>query len=164
MTEPGSPHQELETSIRFTYGNEITVSRNVRQNVIVVPEDRVLLRAREFDHAIRTRYDINFPVGLLVGIVTAFVTSDFHDALGLPKEVWQASFLLAALLCLIPIIKSAYRFFTEPSPSPEQFVAQLRGSESAQSEDHSSELTSSATTLLPGQDKPPPSRPVSPTS
>jgi len=129
MPDQDESQDQLEVSIRRNFGNDITVSRNLQQRVILTTADKALLRAKEFEEAIKSKHDLDFPAGVLLGIVTMYVTAEFHDALWLSKETWSALFLLVALACVVFIIKSLYRrFVTHRVMSAEQFVEQLMGS------------------------------------
>lgn len=129
MSEQDESSQLRETSIRRNFASNITVSSNLKQNIIQITDDRALLRAREYEQAIKRRNELGLPIGLLSGIVLSYVTADFHDALWLSKEMWSAIFLLIGLVCCILIIKGICWLFVTPNVnSAEQFVEQLKGS------------------------------------
>jgi hypothetical protein len=129
MDEQDESSQLRESSVRSNFASNITVSSNLKQNVIQITDDRALLRAKEFEQAIKRKTELGLPVGVLIGIVTTYVTADFHDALGLTKEMWSVIFLLVALTSVGFIIKGIYWLVVKPRvKSAEQFVEKLKGS------------------------------------
>ena len=126
MPEQDESHNQLETYIRRQFGNDISVATNSKQKVIIISEDRLLLRAKEFERGIKSIHELGFPTGVFLGIVTTYVTADFHQALWLSKEMWSAIFLLVGLVSLGFIIRGVYRLLVHPSVKyAEQFVKQL---------------------------------------
>lgn len=129
MDEQDESSQLRESSVRSNFANNITVSSNLKQNVIQITDDRALLRAKEFEQAIKRKTELGLPVGVLFGIITTYVTADFHDALWLTKEMWSVIFLLVALTSVGFIIKGVYWLVVKPRvKTAEQFVEKLKGS------------------------------------
>lgn len=90
--------------VEFSTGKGVAVSAvhgNVEQEVIVITEDRLMLRLREHEAEIRQSRDWLTPFGLLVTIIITLVTADFKPALGLSKDTWAAIFVLGAVSSLV---------------------------------------------------------------
>jgi hypothetical protein len=129
MPDQSGPPPELDVSIRREFGNDVIISRNLRQRAILIPSDRALLRAREFEAAKSSVCALGFPAGVLIGIITAMTTSDFHDTFGISKDIWLMIFLVVAGICVFPIVRGIYRIVRgSGTMSAEQFVEQLMGS------------------------------------
>ena len=89
---------------------ESTITTNVGQELIAVTKDRLelcLIRHRE---RLESRQRWLLPLGILVPIVLALLTTDFKDSLGIKASTWQAVFLLLATVSTIwTLILGIYR-------------------------------------------------------
>jgi len=74
---------------------------NVAQEYIMITEDKTYRCLREWKDNIETRKSWIAPVSLLIPLLLTFVTATFKDALGFPKETWQAIFLLGVVFSVI---------------------------------------------------------------
>jgi hypothetical protein len=86
----------------------ITVAQNTDQTIIIVSEDRARLCIGKHIAMAGRRIEWVAPAGLLVTLVATLVAADFKDIL-LPKSVWMAMFILAAIGCGLWLIASLQR-------------------------------------------------------
>ena len=67
---PDAPNKQLlENSIRQNFGNDITVSANLKQEIILTTADKAHLLAGEFMKAIEAKHAVDFPLGLFLAMV-----------------------------------------------------------------------------------------------
>ena len=132
MADPIPIQDQLETSIRKTFGNDVTVSTNFKQEVFATTGDKAARYLSEFKGAIEARHSWNFPAGTLVAIVTTYITADFRNALGFSAEWWSAIYFMIGALCLVWILKSFYKIWqTRGMRDIDRMVERLKGSPSA---------------------------------
>lgn len=73
------------------------VHMNVAQEYIMITEDKAYRCLTEWKMRIERRDSWIAPVSLLASILLAFVTADFRDAFGMPKETWRAVYVIGAV-------------------------------------------------------------------
>lgn len=73
------------------------VHQNTSQEIIAITEDKLRLRLDEFVKCADKSRDWQFPLGLVVALGIAWLTSDFKDAMGLDKATWRGFFILLTL-------------------------------------------------------------------
>lgn len=106
---------------------ESKVHANVAQEVIVTTEDRATLCLMRHRSALETKSQWVAPASLLAAIVATLVTSEFHDFLRIPREVWHALFLVTLFLSVGWLIASLIRIFMKrKARSIEAIIAALK--------------------------------------
>lgn len=93
---PNRP-EKLHIDITTAMTKELVTYENVRQEFVFTTVDKLKLCLIEHKGHLRARREWLAPAGLLVALVTTLVASDFHAALGLTADVWQAMYVLAAV-------------------------------------------------------------------
>lgn len=73
----------------------MVIHQNVRQDVIVTTRDKLKLCLLEHSAHRESVWAFVAPLGILLAIITALVTSDFRDFF-FTKETWFYSFLVAS--------------------------------------------------------------------
>ena len=125
-TQPSAPDLlslDLSLNQKMIVGR---VDRNVTQEFILVTADKARLILREAADRMEQSNSWQAPLGILVTIGVIFPTTTFQD-FGLSKDVWKSLFLMAALICLVWLVRSWWR--RKKSPSVEEIVNQLRTAE-----------------------------------
>ena len=87
---------------------------NVAQEYIMITEDKTYRCLREWKDNIETRKSWIAPVSLLIPLLLTFVTATFKDALGFPKETWQAIFLIGVVFAVVWSAKELVGLMTHP--------------------------------------------------
>lgn len=90
------------------------VHSNLDQEIIQITEDRLRLILKDHLDLVEERKSWLAPLGILIAILTAFVTADFRDAY-FNAATWRAVFLIAGAMSFLWLVKSAYRAITSPS-------------------------------------------------
>lgn len=71
---------------------------NVSLGFIVTTEDKIRLVLADYLKHLNAKISWHTPASILLAILTAFVSSTFHDAVGLTADTWRALFILFAIL------------------------------------------------------------------
>jgi len=85
------------------------IKTNLGQTIIITTEDKIRLCLMNYLNALQEKRGWLTPLSLALAIVLTFLTTDFKKWI-LPKEGWQAFFLIALIIFLswfiIALIKS----------------------------------------------------------
>lgn len=93
----------------------------------MITEDKTYRCLSEWKRQVENRESWIAPVSLLASLILAFVTADFKDSFGVPKDSWRALFLIAGFLSVLWTIKALYQLFkTGASPSVEELIQELK--------------------------------------
>ncbi len=65
---------------------------NLGQQMIILTEDRLRLDLNELSDSTKHRREWHVPAGMLITEVAAFVTSSFHNTVGVSGQQWEAFF------------------------------------------------------------------------
>lgn len=65
----------------------------------------------EWSMMLRSRESMMAAIAVLTSLALTLATSDFKNALGLPKETWQALFVFGTAFAIVRVIVAAFRFF-----------------------------------------------------
>ena len=103
----GGRFSPLKAPVKFVHSN-------LEQEIIQITEDRLRLILKDHLALAEDRKTWIGPLGILLAIITAFVTADFRDFL-FKAPVWQAVFLITGFLSLAWLIYSIYRANNAPS-------------------------------------------------
>lgn len=98
---------------------------NLGQNAIITTEDKVRLVLLTHLSVMEQKKSWIAPAGILITILTSFVTTNFKDFF-LPAATWEALFLLsgaASFIWLLVALKQAYS-----APSVDDIVSELKTS------------------------------------
>ena len=95
---------------------EVTaVHGNLTQEVIQITVDKLKLILQAHLQNMERRRDWIAPLGILATMLVVFPTTDFKQFAGLKAEVWQATFIIAVVLNLAWLFKSAWVAYNSPS-------------------------------------------------
>lgn len=116
---------------------EFTYFENTQQNIIIIPEDRLTLYARDFEKDIENKTGIISNLGLSISILLALCTSDFHDFFWVPAAWVQKGFLVIFSISMWVFIWKGGRYLwcyfcksKKHMNTPEDFVRLCRFRES----------------------------------
>jgi len=113
----------------------ITRYQNVDENEIVITESKLENILMKHTNALRAGSDWKTPLGLIIAIVTVFLTSEFNkDFLGLKPPTWQAIFVISLLLCFCWFCSSLYSKFIHRNENLEKLIKLIKNSEKKQEE------------------------------
>lgn len=102
---------------------------NVKQNFILVTEDRLRLCLGECLRRLVNREAWIGPVTTLLALVTTLATSTFHAYAGLTADVWQAIFVLLTLATSVWLWRSLAQL--RGMPTLDTVVDELKNASSA---------------------------------
>ena len=113
--------------------SEFTYFKNTQQNIIIIPEDRLTLYARDFEKVIENKTGIVSNLGLSISILLSLCTSDFRDYFGVPAVWIQGGFLVVFSISTWVFIWKVFRclrfYFCKSKyhmNTPEDFVRLCR--------------------------------------
>jgi len=89
--------------------DQSAVHVNLRQDMIVVTEDRLRLDLNKFSNSTRNRNEWHAPVGMLMTEVATFVTASFHDTIGISGQQWQTVFRTLIVLTVFWLLAALIR-------------------------------------------------------
>ena len=101
----------LSVDIATELSKNITIHKNVKQEIIVTTEDKIRLVLIDTKRILTAQRDWWTPLGLLLSFIATICTADFKDSIGLTKDTWQAIFLILILLCAIWLIKTLLNLY-----------------------------------------------------
>lgn len=99
----------LQSTNKQTRFNKVRIDEihsNISQEVIEITSDKLRILLKEHVENIENQRLWIAPASLLVTIVLVLCTTTFRDALTVKANVWEAAFIIGALLCLGWLIKS----------------------------------------------------------
>lgn len=96
-----NPEQGLAINFGDEFSKDLTVHKNVRQEVIVATTDKIRLVLISTKEAMLSRREWQTPFGLLISFVITFCTADFKDAMNISKDVWFAVFVSLSIVCFV---------------------------------------------------------------
>ena len=99
-----------DTSIIVKQMLDIEIFPNLNQQVIMTTEDRLRICLIENLKKAEKKYDWIAPFGILIAIVTTFVTTSFKNVV-LSSQTWEAIFIIggiASFIWLIIALKHAF--------------------------------------------------------
>jgi hypothetical protein len=87
------------------------------------------------------------PLSLLSSLTLTFVTATFRDAFGIPKDTWQAVFILGIVGALIWTARTLWKAFnSRGTQTVEELLVQLKKGAIVQRASVQSESVSASTT------------------
>ena len=97
---------ELNIEFAQEFSSQLTVHKNLGQEVVVTTVDKVRLCLMQNEAHLRGQRDWITPLSLLLASCTTLLAAEFKNV-GLAKEVWQSLYILGSIACLIWLIKAA---------------------------------------------------------
>ena len=91
------------------------VHMNLGQETIVITEDKVWRTLTTHHQKMEARNAWIAPGGMLLTIIVTLLTTDFHSLFGLSKDVWQALFIMGAILSAIWLLHCVAKGFHAPT-------------------------------------------------
>lgn len=103
------------------------VHMNVAQEYIMITEDKTFRCLIEWKTKVENRRAWLTPLSLLASLTLTFVTATFRDAIGVPKESWQAVFIIGIGAAMIWTLASLWTAFkARGTQSVEELLDQLK--------------------------------------
>lgn len=127
MTPDGDAEQEIEIHTgRDRLVGIDKIVRNTQVDVLLITTSKAEVVLHREWHRIGGRRDWATPLGTLIAIVVALMTTDFVKRFGVSADVWEAGFWIAALLCGAWLISSLVQLLVRgPALHPQQVVELL---------------------------------------
>jgi len=91
---------------------ELEIFANLNQDVIVTTEDKLKLTLTNYYKKVGKKNDWLAPFGILLTILTIFLTSTFKEFI-FPAHTWQAIFILLFIISILWLISSLRYAFKE---------------------------------------------------
>jgi hypothetical protein len=126
MKKAGAPQNVFVALSKDLHINAVHV--NVAQEYIMITEDKTYRCLTEWQRNVQRRDSWIAPVSLLASLALTFVTATFRDAFGVPKETWQAVFLIGVAGSAIWALRSLFILIRSSgsSRSVEDLIDQLK--------------------------------------
>jgi len=125
---------------------------NVAQEYIMITEDKTYRCLTEWQRNVERRESWIAPVSLLVSLTLTFVTATFRDAFGVPKETWQALFMLGIAFSGLWAVRAAVSVLrTRGHQSVEDLIDELKKGAVVQRTEISRVQSESRTAIPPAQ-------------
>jgi len=102
------------------------IHSNTAQTLIHVTEDKLHLALIRYKNALEARSKWQTPGALLITLIIVFATSEFKDALMVPKASWQAFFMMATVLVFGWLVIDLYRAVRVRSQKIEDLVSAIK--------------------------------------
>jgi hypothetical protein len=102
-------NQGLSIEIGDELSKNLTIHKNVKQEIIITTADKIKLVLISTREILRSQRDWWTPAGLLLSFIATLVTADFKDALTLTKEFWHAIFVILTIASSVWLIISLYK-------------------------------------------------------
>lgn len=96
---------QAQNSINLNDDINITVHKNLAQEIIIINIDKLKLILKDHQDALRQKRDWINPLALFLSLLITNLTSTFHDTWSIPANTWQAIFIILCVgalcwLCL----------------------------------------------------------------
>lgn len=111
MEQNSSNQQGLSVNIGAELSNNITIHKNVDQEIIITTSDKIQLVLIQTKEILTAQRDWWTPFGLLISFVATLTTAEFKEALGMSKEFWHAIFVLLTIFSGIWLLKSLHKLY-----------------------------------------------------
>lgn len=112
---------------------------NLGQQMIILTEDRLRLELNELSDSTRHRQGWRAPAGMLITEVAVFVTSSFHDAIGISGQQWQALFRTLIVGTVIWLLAELIR--GRRSSSADSLIEKLKAGQPRRDQDPTKDYT-----------------------
>jgi len=89
--------------------HQSAVHVNLGQQMIILTEDRLRLDLNELSDSTKHRREWHAPAGMLITEIAAFVTSSFHDTIGVSGQQWEALFLALIVVTMFWLLAALVR-------------------------------------------------------
>lgn len=99
-------------SSRFSGNEVVTTSElvsNVRSTNILVTEDKIRLALLTHQSQLAVKGGWIAPFGIMITVITVFVSASFKRALGLSAEIWETVFAIIAIASLFWLALALFR-------------------------------------------------------
>ena len=109
-----SPKKEGQYDVVFKpedFVKQSSYFKNISQEVITTTSDKIELCLIKHQNELVAKNGWIAPVGLLIALVTALVTADFRQFLGLSPDTWKALFIFGAVLSAVWTAWSLIRLY-----------------------------------------------------
>ncbi len=107
---------------------QMTVHKNLTQEIIVTNTDKVKLILNDHHKIIRKKVEWINPIGLFLSVLTTILTATFsEEKFGVSPAIWQSVFVIACIASFVwscIVIINALRYCKEGTV--EQFIDKLK--------------------------------------
>ena len=83
---------------------------NIHQDIITITEDRLKLKVKDF---LESLVSFDSLWGLILTVLSLFLTAEFKDTFGISKEYWSAIFVVLLVMSIIYVIYKSYTLFNK---------------------------------------------------
>lgn len=98
---------------------------NVKSDLIEITHDKLENTLLKHLSKVETRKSWLTPFSILLTVVIARSTSDFKDAFGIPKESWDAFFILICVSSVIWLMYSIFEIYKNWGQTSIEFLIEL---------------------------------------
>jgi hypothetical protein len=112
---------------------ESTFQANLAQELIATTKDKIELCLLHHQQELQSQREWTTPFATLVTVLLTLLTADFKDGLGFKKEVWQAIFVVTAIISALWFLYAgakAIRSWWNRKGSIDSIIAELKATQS----------------------------------
>ena len=133
VNEMGEGQMANDIHLNTDIVNQITVDKNISQEIIVINIDKVKLILNEHQKKVQKKIDLINPLALFLTLLVANITAEFTDTWGLGKDVWKAIFVLLNMVSFCWLAYCAYNvLYICRGHNVESVIKELKQSSSEQ--------------------------------
>ena len=99
---------KTSNSINLNDDINITVHKNLAQEIIIINIDKLKLILKDHQDALRQKRDWINPLALFISLLITNLTSSFHDTWNISADTWQAIFIILCIGALCWLIYAVY--------------------------------------------------------
>lgn len=96
---------------KFDMNSDVVNYNNYSQGLIHITEDKLKVILYENEQKINKFYSWTTPLGIFLSCFFATFAADFKDVFYIPKNTWQAIFIIITIISFLWFIYAAYNAF-----------------------------------------------------
>lgn len=103
------PKATIEASSDFLqkkFVDSLTVHTNLGERVVSISESKIRICLMNYLQNLKERGEWITPLGLSITILITLLTTDFQDRFSIPKDTWQAIFVICGVISFVWLIRS----------------------------------------------------------
>ena len=121
-----NPNTNINLDVDLT--NQMTVHKNLTQEIIVTNTDKVRLILNDHHKVIKRKIEWINPLGLFISVLTTILTAKFEqEKFGLSPQIWQSIFIVSCIgsfVWTVFLVINALRYVSEGTV--DQFIEKLK--------------------------------------
>lgn len=112
-------NNDLNIKIDEDLTNQLTIHKNLTQEIIVTNTDKVRLILNDHNEIVKKKIGWLNPVGLFISVLTTLLTAKFEEEkFGIKPEIWNGIFIVSCIATFfwsVVLIINALRYYNKGS-------------------------------------------------